>query len=375
MPMHQGFLPREGLYSVPLFKLFARTALNPSLVLPLLLLARYTKRGSDLSILHPTAYGGIKKLFYWGLLRTIVRYLSDKTRNNWVKDRYDWSREIVLITGGAAGIGAQIVKLFDELAIKVVVLDVQPMAYATSSRVHHYKCDLRSPASVQEVAERVRIEVGQPTVLINNAGVARGKTILDSEPGDVRFTFDVNTLSHYWITKAFLPSMIESNHGMIVTVASAASWITTPAMTDYAASKAAAMAFHEGLSAELVTRYHAPKVRTVIVHPGHVKTPLFQGFHQGNDFLMPSLEIDTIAEGIVKQVLTGRSGNVILPETGGLASLMRALPDWLSYRSRIDGDKYMSKWNGRQVIKDVNASFEKEKASDTGESTVLVAQD
>ncbi|EGX92136.1 dehydrogenase/reductase SDR family member 8 precursor [Cordyceps militaris CM01] len=375
MPMHQGFLPREGLYSVPLFKLFARTALNPSLVLPLLLLARYTKRGSDLSILHPTAYGGVKKLFYWGLLRTIVNYLSDKTRNNWVKDRYDWSREIVLITGGAAGIGAQMVKLFDELAIKVVVLDIQPMAFATSSRVHHYKCDLRSPASVQEVAERVRSEVGAPTILINNAGVARGKTILESEPGDVRFTFDVNALCHYWLAKAFLPSMIERNHGMVVTIASAASWVTAPALVDYAASKAAAMAFHEGLSAELVTRYHAPKVRTVIVHPGHVKTPLFQGFDQGNAFLMPSLEVDTVAEGIVKQVLTGRSGNVILPETGAIAALMRVLPDWLSYRSRIDGDKYMANWKGRQVIKDVNASFEKEKASDAGESTVLVSRD
>ncbi|ATY59751.1 dehydrogenase reductase SDR family member 8 precursor [Cordyceps militaris] len=366
MPMHQGFLPA---------RLFARTALNPSLVLPLLLLARYTKRGSDLSILHPTAYGGVKKLFYWGLLRTIVNYLSDKTRNNWVKDRYDWSREIVLITGGAAGIGAQMVKLFDELAIKVVVLDIQPMAFATSSRVHHYKCDLRSPASVQEVAERVRSEVGAPTILINNAGVARGKTILESEPGDVRFTFDVNALCHYWLAKAFLPSMIERNHGMVVTIASAASWVTAPALVDYAASKAAAMAFHEGLSAELVTRYHAPKVRTVIVHPGHVKTPLFQGFDQGNAFLMPSLEVDTVAEGIVKQVLTGRSGNVILPETGAIAALMRVLPDWLSYRSRIDGDKYMANWKGRQVIKDVNASFEKEKASDAGESTVLVSRD
>ncbi|OAA37305.1 dehydrogenase/reductase SDR family member 8 precursor [Beauveria brongniartii RCEF 3172] len=375
MPMHQGFLPREGLYSVPIFKLFARTALNPSLVLPLLLLARYTKRGSDLSILHPTAYGGIKKLFYWGLVRTISRYLSEKSRNNWVKDRYDWSREIVLVTGGAAGIGAQVVKLFDELAIKVVVLDIQPMSFATSSRVHHYKCDLRSPSSVQEVAERVRIEVGHPTVLVNNAGVARGKTILDSEPGDVRFTFDVNTLCHYWLAKAFLPSMVERNHGMIVTVASAASWITAPALTDYAASKAAAMAFHEGLSAELVTRYHAPKVRTVIVHPGHVKTPLFQGFNQGNDFLMPSLEIDTVAEGIVKQVLTGRSGNVILPETAGIAAFLRVLPDWLSYKSRIDGDKYMAKWNGRQVIKDVDASFDEEQAGEAREGTVHVARD
>lgn len=131
MPMHQGFLPREGLYIGPLYKLFARTCLNPSLVLPILLLARYTKRGQDMTILHPTAYKRIKNIFYLGILRTIINFMSEKTRNNWQRDRYDWSREIVLITGGAAGIGGTVVKLFDELAIKVVVLDIQPMTFAT----------------------------------------------------------------------------------------------------------------------------------------------------------------------------------------------------------------------------------------------------
>lgn len=221
----------------------------------------------------------------------------------------------------------------------------------------------------------MRREVGEPTILINNAGVARGKTVLDSEPGDIRFTFDVNTISHYWTTKAFLPSMIKRNHGMIVTVASAASWITAPAMVDYCSSKAAALAFHEGLSTELLTRYKAPKVRTVVVHPGHTKTALFQGFDIGNKFLMPSLEVETMAEGVVKQVLTGRSGNVILPETGQLAALLRVVPDWISYKFRRDGDNYMTNWKGRQVIEDVNASYEKGKAADPGESTVLVPKD
>lgn len=241
--------------------------------------------------------------------------------------------------------------------------------------MHYYKCDIRSAASVEEVAAKVRSQVGQPTVLINNAGVARGKTILEAEPGDVRFTFDVNTLSHYWLTKTFLPYMIERNHGMVVTVASAAAWITAPAMVDYAASKAAALAFHEGLSAELITRYNAPKVRTVIVQPSHTKTPLFQGFNQGSNFLVPSLEVETIADGVVKQVLSGRSGNVILPETGQLGALLRALPDWISYRSRRDGEKYMKNWNGRQVVADVNASYETEKTEDGSSSTVLISQD
>lgn len=49
-----------------------------------------------------------------------------------------------------------------------------------ASNVHYYKCDITSPATINEVATRIRAEVGAPTVLINNAGVARGKTVLDS---------------------------------------------------------------------------------------------------------------------------------------------------------------------------------------------------
>lgn len=76
------------------------------------------------------------------------------------------------------------------------------------------------------MAQQVRAEVGYPTVLINNAGVARGKSILEAKEKDVRFTFDVNTLAHYWLVQEFLPDMVENNHGMIVTVASIASWVT-----------------------------------------------------------------------------------------------------------------------------------------------------
>ena len=95
--------------------------------------------------------------------------------------------------------------------------------------------------------------------------MARGKTILESSEADVRLTFDVNTMSHYWLVKEFLPSMIANNHGMVVTVASIAAYLCTAQMVDYASSKAAALSFHEGLSAELKTRYQAPKVRSVVI--------------------------------------------------------------------------------------------------------------
>lgn len=92
--------------------------------------------------------------------------------------------------------------------------------------MYYYKCDITSIKEIKAVAQQIRAEVGYPTVLINNAGVARGKSILEAKEKDVRFTFDVNTLAHYWLVQEFLPDMVENNHGMIVTVASIASWVT-----------------------------------------------------------------------------------------------------------------------------------------------------
>ena len=51
--------------------------------------------------------------------------------NNWTTDKYEWDKEIVLITGGAGGIGGGIVRLLAEKGIKVVVLDVIPMTFET----------------------------------------------------------------------------------------------------------------------------------------------------------------------------------------------------------------------------------------------------
>ncbi|KAL7817737.1 NAD(P)-binding protein [Trichoderma gracile] len=358
MPMHKGILPREGFCADVILKLVRRTLLNPNLLLPLILLARYTKRGQDLSILHPKAARRLRLLFYLAVARGLSGWLSDRVRNNWVGDKYDWSKEIVLITGGAAGIGAAIVKLLDEMKVRVVVLDVQRMTYAASSRVSHFYCDVRSPANVAAVAERIVGQIGHPTVVINNAGVCRGKTILDATPEDVRLTFDVNALAPFWVTKTFLPHMISQNHGMVVTVSSFASWMTVPNLVDYAASKTAVMSFHEGLSAELKTRYNAPKVRTVIVHPGATKTPLFTGFRQGSRFMMPPQEPESVAEAVVKQILSGRSGQVIMPEAGGMLAALRVYPDWRSYRARSRGQRSMLNFKGRQVIEDVAAPVE-----------------
>lgn len=219
-----------------------------------------------------------------------------------------------------------------------------------ANNVYYFKCDITSPSTISSVAAEIRSLVGEPTVLINNAGVVRGKTIIDATERDIRFTFDVNTLAHYWLAKEFLPSMIAKNHGMVVTVASTASYVTVPDMTDYAASKAAALSFHEGLAAELRTRYNAPKVRTIVINQGYTKTPLFQGYQNDAKFMMPTLEPETVAEAIVKKVLTGNSGQVLIPGFSSALTLFKGMPHWYQNSVRMKGERIMKKWHGRQVV-------------------------
>jgi short-subunit dehydrogenase len=207
--------------------------------------------------------------------------------------------------------------------------------------------------------------------------VASGKSLLSASEREVRFTFDVNALSHYWTAKEFVPAMVKANHGMIVTIASLAAWVTAPDMVEYAASKAAAYAFHEGLTAELKTRYDAPKVRTVVVNPGYTKTPLFTGYKGSNPFLLPDLEPEAVARGVVRQVLSGKSGQVIMPLVGNVFPALAAMPHWYQVGLRARCGTTMTNFRGRRVVKDLDEYYrekEKQKAADPDQSTVLVSE-
>lgn len=139
--------------------------------------------------------------------------------------------------------------------------------------------------------------------------------------------------------------MVEQNHGMVVTVASLAGYLPAPNMVDYAASKAAAIAFHEGLASELATLYKAPKVRTVLMCQGYTRTALFKGFGT------PSLHVETVAEEIVRAVLGGRSRHLLLPENMWLSvAKMRGWPLWMQYGARKGLDRLMRGFRGRQVV-------------------------
>ena len=110
----------------------AKTVLNPALTIPLLLFALYTQRGQYLARGHDTAIRRLKQIIYLGLARWLNGVLNRGVLDNWQGDKYDWTKEVVVVTGGSDGIGKQTVMLFAERGIKVVVLDVQPLTFEDS---------------------------------------------------------------------------------------------------------------------------------------------------------------------------------------------------------------------------------------------------
>jgi all-trans-retinol dehydrogenase (NAD+) len=119
-----------------------------------------------------------------------------------------------------------------------------------------------SSSDIQKAAAEIRKKLGEPTVLINNAGIGFGETILGATEAHIQAVINVNLLAHFHTVREFLPSMVKQNKGHVVTVASMASLVTIASNVDYSCTKAAVLAFHEGLRQELDHRYNARLVRT-----------------------------------------------------------------------------------------------------------------
>ncbi|KAF9872688.1 short-chain dehydrogenase reductase [Colletotrichum karsti] len=198
----------------------------------------------------------------WAAMKKTSSLLGAAVLNNFTWDNYDWRRELVLVTGGSGDLGDMLVRKLAKNCIKVISLDVVPPRSPLPSNAYFYQADITSSRSIKEVAEQIRQDHGDPTVLVNNAGVMKIATILDETEEQIRHVFDVNIIAHFLLIKEFLPSMIKKNHGHVVTIASMASFVTGVQNVDYSCTKVGALALHEGLVQELRHRYHARRVRT-----------------------------------------------------------------------------------------------------------------
>lgn len=227
----------------------------------------------------------------------------------------------VLITGSASGIGRLMAMKAAALGAQVILWDIdlagleslsetiQGWGYATPTIM---RCDLQSRENIEENARQVLDKHSVVDILINNAGVVSGKPLLDLTDEAIERTFDINTLSLFRTTRAFLPGMMEQKRGHIVTIASAGGLIGVPRMTDYSASKFAAVGFDESLRVEL-KRLGYPGIRTTVVCPFYINTGMFKGVKTRFPWLLPIQEPEDAANKIINAIKNNKQRLIMPP--------------------------------------------------------------
>ena len=270
----------------------------------------------------------------------------------------DLRHKSVLITGAASGLGRLLTHKIASEGAHVIAWDIDEHGLddlrTEVDGISTYQCDVSDRAAVYAAAEKVLANQGPVDVLINNAGVVTGKPVLEATDDEIRRTFDINTLAHFWTVRAFLPAMIERNAGHIATIASAAGLVGSPKLTDYSASKFAAIGFDEALRIELKQR--GLDIKTTVICPFFVRTGMFEGVKTRFSWLLPLLAPEYVADRIVKSIKSDRR-RVIMPRFAYIVSPLRALPvRWFDALVDFFGvSRSMDEFTGRSGAGDEDA--------------------
>ncbi|KAI1268137.1 NAD(P)-binding protein [Xylariaceae sp. FL1019] len=321
-----------------------RTALS-HVFFPLLIIALLhapSSTAGDHSILRQTqaqwlvsATPILRILLGLSVVRSLNRALNVWAMNNWrvaAHEGWDWENEVAVITGGSGDIGRALVGGLIARGVRVAVLDMEgpPPALKDDAKVLFIRCDVSSPDEIARAGNDIRQAFGHPSILINNAGVIRTTTILDETEEHLRNIVGVNLMAHWFTTKVFLPHMLTRNKGHIITMASLASYIALPTSVDYSATKAGAMAFHEGLACEIKHLYKAPGVMTTLVQPDFVKTQMTKAYWaevEAAGGLL--LTVDQVVQPVLQQIFSRRGGHLIIPKSRAIVTFLRGWPTWL----------------------------------------------
>ncbi|KYQ56153.1 Short-chain dehydrogenase/reductase family 16C member 6, partial [Trachymyrmex zeteki] len=189
---------------------------------------------------------------------------------------------IFQITGTGHGIGKELAIGYASLGATVVCWDIneetnnktmEDIKKTGRDSVYAYRCNVTDREEVLRIAKKVKEEVGDVTILINNAGIVFVKSFLNQSPDEIARVIDVNVTAHYWTLKAFLPNMIKKNYGHIVAISSIAGFFTGSYGTVYCPSKFAVKAIMETLSKELhVLSNGKSSIKFTTIYPSFVRT-------------------------------------------------------------------------------------------------------
>jgi uncharacterized protein len=243
--------------------------------------------------------------------------------------------KLVLITGASSGIGEATAKLYGARGDHVLLLardedrlgDVTEAIRKGGGMATPYSVDLAESAAIEDVATRIRSDIGTPDILINNAGAGRWKKLLDTTAEEALGMIAVPYLAAFNLTRAFLPNMITRRSGRIACITSPASYLAWPHAAAYIAARSALAGFTEALRADL----KGTGIGVTLVVLGLVETPYWQhnpGSREHvptpSSWLAPILTAEQAAKAIAAGVDAGKR-TVVRPASLRALFLLNAL--------------------------------------------------
>jgi 3alpha(or 20beta)-hydroxysteroid dehydrogenase len=191
---------------------------------------------------------------------------------------FDLQGKVAIITGGASGIGAAAVRMFQQLGASVTIGDIsveagEALAAELGDKVRFSRLDVTKAADWERTVKETEAAFGPINVLVNNAGhPGYWKPLADLTLEEYRMVCAINQEGVFLGTKLVVPSMIRAGGGSIVNNSSGYGLVGAANNWDYCASKFAVTGMTKVAAIELAPH----KIRANSVHPGVVLTPMVE---------------------------------------------------------------------------------------------------
>jgi 3-oxoacyl-[acyl-carrier protein] reductase len=228
--------------------------------------------------------------------------------------------EVALVTGASRGIGRAIAEVLAGAGARVVGTSTTAAGAqrfgeeltAAGLAARGAVFDALDPASTEALVADLEAHEGLPTILVNNAGIARDALILRMKPEDWEQTIAVNLTAVFRVSKACLKRMLKERRGRIINIGSVVGAIGNAGQAHYSAAKAGLIGFTRSLARELASR----NITVNAVAPGFIETDMTRALNaqqrQAYEGQIPAGRFGSVADvaHAVRFLASGEAGYI-----------------------------------------------------------------
>lgn len=177
--------------------------------------------------------------------------------------------KIALVTGGARGIGKEIVLKYAENGATVISGDLMDADY-THENVEHIKLNVTDRENIKEVAKQLKEKYGKLDILVNNAGITRDSLLQRMKEADWDLVIDINLKGVYNVMQGLVSLLLKSESASVINMASVVGVDGNTGQTNYAATKGGVIAMSKTWAKE----FGRKNLRSNAIAPGFIKTDM-----------------------------------------------------------------------------------------------------